>query len=70
MRDLWNAREGTGNGEGHVDFGDLEDTRLIMPPTLPDEALDALEDLDWDELRGGWIVWDADRREWVDHTRD
>ena len=69
VHDLWNAREGAGNGKGQIDFGDSEDTRLILPPSLPDEAFDALEDLDWDELRGGWIVWNADRKEWVDHTK-
>jgi hypothetical protein len=69
VNEIWKAREGAGNGDGHIDIGDSEDTRLILPPSLPEDALDALEDLDWSEKRGDYLIWDPDRREWSDPTK-
>jgi hypothetical protein len=69
VHDVWEARAGAGNGEGSVHLADPDASNLILSNSLPDEALDALRDLDWDELGGGYIVWNAVRREWIDHTR-
>jgi hypothetical protein len=68
-RELRDARNGAGNGKGSVELVDSENTHVILSSTLPDEAIEALDDLHWDELGGGWLVWDAGRKEWVDHTR-
>jgi hypothetical protein len=69
VRDLWRARDGAGNGEGDIDIADSEDTRLILPSSLPEEALDALEAIDWSQQHGSYLVWDANRHEWTDPTR-
>jgi hypothetical protein len=67
IRDVWNAREGAGNGRGSIEVVDSGSSHLILSNTLPDEALNALMDIDWSELSGGYIVWNAERGEWVDH---
>jgi hypothetical protein len=63
------ARAGAGSGEGEIDFADSDATHLIVGSQLRDEAMDALADADWSDLQGGWLVWRADRQEWIDHTR-
>jgi hypothetical protein len=64
--DLFRAR---GGDRGQIDMGGPEYTRLILPASLPEEALDALASIDWKDLEGGWLVWNTDRHEWVDHMR-
>ncbi len=63
--DLIQAR---GGSNGHLDVGDPDNTRLQIPTSIPGEALDGLADVQWADLRGGWLVWNADREEWIDHT--
>jgi hypothetical protein len=64
--DLFRTR---GGDDGSVDIGGPEHTRLVLPTSLPEDALDALADVDWKDLEGGWLVWKADQQEWVDHMR-
>jgi hypothetical protein len=42
---------------------------VILSSTLPDEAIEALGELDWTEKRGDYLVWSDDRREWRDPTK-
>jgi hypothetical protein len=69
VHDVWKARHGAGNGKGQIDIGDSEATHVLLPNSLPDEAIDALGELDWSEKRGDLLVWDIERREWHDPTK-
>ena len=42
---------------------------LVLPSPLADEAIEALRDLDYDEIRGDYLVWDAARKVWRDPTK-
>jgi hypothetical protein len=66
VHDLREARTGAGDGTGSIDISDSDNTHLILPDSLPDEALDALRDVDWSEKRGEYLVWKPNRHEWVD----
>jgi hypothetical protein len=55
--------------DGWVEFDDLEDTHVMLSGGIPDEAYRALLELDWDEVRGGTIMWDADVGRWFDPSR-
>jgi hypothetical protein len=55
---------------GSVRIDDPDGTNLILSAAIPDDALEALADIDWSDTRGGYIMWDADAREWRDmHPR-
>jgi hypothetical protein len=69
VRDVREARRDAGNGTGAIDLRDAEGTNITLPSTLPDEALDALSRINWDEVSAGWLVWSSDRGEWVDHMK-
>jgi hypothetical protein len=69
LRDVSAARAGAGTGEGAIQLRDPEHTNVILPSALPDEAIDALRDLDWDEVRGDYLVWDGQRKIWRDPTK-
>lgn len=66
VKDVRSARAGAGTGEGSIQIRDPDHTTVILPTTLPDEGVDALRDLDWDEMRSGYLVWDPDRKVWWD----
>lgn len=66
VHEVREARTGAGDGTGSIDVSDSDNTHLILSDSLPDEALDALRDLDWSEKRGEYLVWKPDRNEWVD----
>jgi hypothetical protein len=68
-RELQEAREGAGSGEGAVELVDYEHTHVIPSNAVPDEAIEALAALAWSEKRGGYLVWRADRGEWWDPTK-
>ncbi len=68
FHDLRDSREGASE-EGAIELVDSEHTHVILSSTLPDEAIEALEDLDWDERRGDYLVWRPDREEWLDPTK-
>jgi hypothetical protein len=65
-REIWDAREGAGNGSGSIVLRDSEHSNVVLSNNIPDAALDALRDLDWSEHRGGYLVWNDERGEWVD----
>jgi len=63
------ARKGTNSeDEGTVELYDSESSWMILPASLPDEAIDALSDLDWDRLRGGYLIWNSEDKEWYNAT--
>jgi hypothetical protein len=63
------ARKGANSeDEGTVELYDSESSWMILPASLPDDAIDALSDLDWDRLRGGYLVWNSEDREWYNAT--
>jgi hypothetical protein len=68
LRDIWRARDRATPSNGHVELVDVEGTHLILPSSLPDDALDALLTIEWLRGRGGRFVWDTDRNEWTNHA--
>jgi len=66
LRDIWMVRDA--NGDGQLELVDVEGTRIILPPSLPDSAIEALKSTDWSEISGGCLIWAADHRKWVDRT--
>lgn len=50
--------------EGRIEVVDRDGTRLTLSSALPDEAVSALRDMDWSNIRGGSLTWVADRRVW------
>lgn len=66
IKSIWAARSGSGTGEGSIALEDPEHTHLILPTRLSDEALDALAEIDWDAVRGDYLVWDG---RWHDPTK-
>ncbi|HEX7279300.1 MAG TPA: hypothetical protein VF255_06700 [Solirubrobacterales bacterium] len=53
-----------GEDRGRLEVLDKDGTRLTMSSRLPDEAVSALRDMDWSNIRGGSLTWVADRRAW------
>jgi hypothetical protein len=54
-------------GDGSVRLSDDEGTALVLHSGLPDKALEALSDIDWNTFnRGGDIHWSESRGEWLD----
>jgi hypothetical protein len=66
VRDVQQARRGAGNGTGSIDISESENTHLVLPNSLPDEALEALRGLDWTAKRGEYLIWRSDRSQWED----
>lgn len=68
--DLRTARRGSTRApEGWVEFDDVDGTNVMFASGLPDAAYRALLDLDWDEVRGGMLIWDDEAAEWYDPNR-
>lgn len=69
IRDIIEARRGAGTGEGSIKISDPEHTNVVVPSLLSDRAIDGLRGLDWDAVRGDYLVWDELREVWRDPTR-
>jgi len=69
LRRMSQARKGAGTGEGEIRIRDPDKTWVILRSTLPDEAIEALRDLDWDAVRGDYLEWDYSRKVWYDPTK-
>jgi hypothetical protein len=65
VKDIWRARHSDVRA-GSISIEDPDGTTVILSTTIPDEAIAALADLDWDQLCGGYLIWNAERREWQD----
>jgi hypothetical protein len=67
VEELREARRGsTLADEGWVEFDDPDDTQVMLASGIPDEAYEALLELDWSAVRGGTIMWDEERGRWFD----
>jgi len=55
-------------GPGEVRLHDPH-TSMAIPAEIPDEAIDALREIDWSAVRGGHLIWVEEQRAWRD-TRD
>ena len=66
-KDMWASRTNSPASRGFLEIEDTENTRVILASDLPDEALDALVRLDWEEHRGEYLIWDDGT--WRDPTR-
>lgn len=69
LEDVSSARSGAGTGKGSIQISDPEHSNVILPSPLPDEAIDALRDLDWSEHRGDDLFWDRTRKIWIDPSK-
>jgi hypothetical protein len=56
---------GDGEETGRLDLVDCASKRVSLLGPLPEAALNALGDIEWRSIRGGWLTWHADRSEWV-----
>lgn len=69
LRDIVAARRGAGTGEGSIALSDPDGTNLVLPSSLPDESIEALRSIDWDAVRGDYLIWDSDQKVWHDPTK-
>jgi hypothetical protein len=73
VKDVWaTARSGVGDegGVGELELFDPDESSVLLAERLPDEAIEALTEVDWDQFQGGWLHWDDDARRWRDWRRD
>jgi hypothetical protein len=64
--DVFAARKSSAAEHGSIRVSEPEGTYLEIEAGIPDEALDALAEIDWDEFVGDYyIAWDGDSRRWV-----
>jgi len=64
-KDMFEARKNSGLGRGSIVLHDLNGTQLILSSQWPDGAFDALPELDWAELEGGYLTWDETEGRWI-----
>ncbi len=69
VKDVIRSRAGSNAAEGTLHLVDSEHTHLKLDTGVPDEAIDAARDIDWDSMRGGYLFWSTDRKEWVNADR-
>lgn len=62
MRTVFESEEDA--EQARLEVVDRDGTRLPLSTALPDEALSALQDMDWSDVRGGSLTWVASRRTW------
>jgi hypothetical protein len=53
------------DGTGQISLAGRDGSHLRLSSELPDEALDALRDIDWSTLGDGFLTWDDDRGRWT-----
>lgn len=61
---VFGIRDARKGAQGSVVVRDRDGTQLVLASTIPDEAFRALQALDWSELKGGYIQWDDEGKEW------
>ena len=54
---MYEARKQSGLGRGHISVVDPAGTELVLASDWPDDALDALVEIDWDQVEGGYLIW-------------
>ena len=70
IKALWAARADSGTGEGHIEIVDTDGTTLVVMTRLPDGALDALAEIQWDSVSGHYLTWDGTTATWRDQTSE
>jgi hypothetical protein len=65
---LWAARADSGTGEGSIEIVGTGETTLLVNTGIPDGALDALADIEWDRVSGHYLTWDDTTGKWCDPT--
>jgi hypothetical protein len=66
VTELFTARRSSSAKYGSIRVSDPDGLYLEIESGIPDEALDALAEIDWIELGGGgYIAWDFKNGEWV-----
>jgi hypothetical protein len=68
VKDTWAARRTPRTGEGSIRVMDPDGSNLILRSGYPDEALDAIPEIDWDRWRGSYLIWDETEQRWHDPT--
>lgn len=63
------SRQLAGTGEGSIHLVDPDASNVVLSSGLSENAIDALGEINWDEHRGDYLVWDASREEWRDLTK-
>jgi hypothetical protein len=70
VEDLREARmDSTHADDGWVEFDDVDETNVMLSSGVPEEAYQALLEIDWSHARGGMIMWDGASRRWFDPNR-
>lgn len=69
VKGIFTARQDAGGGRGALELEDSEGSRLSLTSDVPQEALDALAGIAWDEVRGGYLFWNPTERRWLDPTK-
>lgn len=65
LRDLARTRR-KGSDHGSIDLIDSTSSHLILPAPIPEEALKALEQLDWTLIRSAYLLWDDEYGRWYE----
>lgn len=60
IKEITSARE----GDGTITIRDPEGPDVHLDASIPEEALVALADLDWEEMSDGMLGWNDERGEW------
>lgn len=56
VRELREARRASTHASvGWVEFDDVEDTKIMIPSDIPDDAFNALLEIDWSRVQGGTL---------------
>jgi hypothetical protein len=64
VKEVFAARSDSGNGRGAIELSDSEETQLILSSEITDEALAALARIDWEQARGGYMLWNEADHQW------
>jgi hypothetical protein len=62
VRELFDT---VGERDGFIRIIDADDRLIEIPRTIPDEALDALLEVDWSKHLPGDLFWSEKRQEWL-----
>ena len=68
IKRLFEARKDAPAENGTVAIIDPKGNWTVLGDELPDEAYDKLLEDSWEDLEGGYLLWNEARREWIDHT--
>ncbi len=68
VKRLFKGRENAPAESGTVVIIDPKGNWTVFGDGLPDEAYDKLLEDSWEDLEGGYLLWDEARQEWIDHT--